>query len=252
MMQKDELLLQKRLIELSELAYQRGIVTYSDFLNLNELNILQITPKNMLFSQYETFGGYDLSERQMVAFLPDALYYDFIYPITVLKISPLQKKFTDKLSHRDYLGAIMNLGIERNKVGDILLLENTAFLFVQETLSKYIMENLTRIKNTTIQVAIENENKFSYQPNYEEIKGTIASTRLDSLLSLAYGSSRSKLVTLIETGKVYVNGKLITTNSYQIKDHEIVSVRGIGRFSYNGIISETKKGRFYVSIYKYI
>ncbi|MEF9941030.1 MAG: YlmH/Sll1252 family protein [Lachnospiraceae bacterium] len=251
-MQKDELLLQKRLIELSELAYQRGIVTYSDFLNLNELNILQITPKNMLFSQYETFGGYDLSERQMVAFLPDALYYDFIYPITVLKISPLQKKFTDKLSHRDYLGAIMNLGIERNKVGDILLLENTAFLFVQETLSKYIMENLTRIKNTTIQVAIENENKFSYQPNYEEIKGTIASTRLDSLLSLAYGSSRSKLVTLIETGKVYVNGKLITTNSYQIKDHEIVSVRGIGRFSYNGIISETKKGRFYVSIYKYI
>ena len=94
-MQKEELLLQKRLLELSKIAYQRGIVTFSDFLNLNELNILHTIPKAELHTTYATFGGYDYSERQMVAFLPDALCYDYEYPISVLKISPLQKKFSD-------------------------------------------------------------------------------------------------------------------------------------------------------------
>lgn len=66
-------MLQKRLVELSGLAYNRGIVVFSDFLNLNELNILHTTPKDMFLSQYKTYGGYDLSERQMAVFLPDAL-----------------------------------------------------------------------------------------------------------------------------------------------------------------------------------
>ena len=94
-MQKEEVMLQKRLIELSKIAYQRNIVTYSDFLNLNELNILHTTPKNEFHSCYETFGGYDFSERQMVAFLPDALCYKQNYPIVTLKIEPIQKKYAD-------------------------------------------------------------------------------------------------------------------------------------------------------------
>ena len=85
-MQKEEFMLQKRLIELSKLAYQRSIVTYSDFLNLNELNILHTTPKQEWFSTYETFGGYEYSERQMVAFLPDALCYEWDYPIKCIHI----------------------------------------------------------------------------------------------------------------------------------------------------------------------
>ena len=132
-MQKEELMLQKRLIELSKLAYQRGIVTYSDFLNLNELNILHTTPKSEFFSCYETFGGYEFSERQMAVFLPDALCYEKNYPISVLKIEPLQKKFSEKLSHRDYLGSILNLGIERCKLGDILVEEDYALLFAHKS-----------------------------------------------------------------------------------------------------------------------
>ena len=149
-MQKEEIVLQKRLLELSRVAYQKGIVTYSDFLNLNELNILHTTPKNEFFTQYETFGGYSDSERQMVAFLPDALYYAHFYPIKVLKISPLQKKFAESLSHRDYLGAILNLGIDRCKLGDILLIDGDAHLFVQESLADFICRNLTRIRHTSV------------------------------------------------------------------------------------------------------
>ena len=163
-MQKEELMLQKRLIELSRLSYQRGIVTFSDFLNLNELNILHTIPKHELDSAYVTFGGYDHSERQMVAFLPDALCYEYEYPISVIKISPLQKKFSDTLSHRDYLGAILNLGIERCKMGDILVEEHSAILFIHQSLENFITRELTRIKHTSVIATIEDIQSFHYKP----------------------------------------------------------------------------------------
>ncbi len=93
---------------------------------------------------------------------------------------------------------------------------------------------------------------FQYEPKYEEIRGTVASVRLDSLLSLAFSASRTKLSGLIEGAKVFVNGKLITTNSYQLKENDVISVRGYGKFRYNGTGAKTKKNRIYVSVYKYI
>ena len=251
-MQKEEFMLQKRLIELSKTAYRRGIVTYSDFLNLNELNILHTTPRREFDTPYETYGGYNDSERQMAAFLPDALYYTHFYPIQILTIEPLQKKFAESLTHRDYLGAVLNLGIERSKIGDIIVMEQCAYLFVHESLADFICSDLTRIRHTSVMVTKKDAEDFSYTPKYEEITGTVASVRLDSLLSLAFNSSRSKLVALIEGGKVFTNGKLMTTNSYQVKEGDIISVRQMGRFKYNGILSQTKKGRYYVSLYKYI
>ena len=251
-MQKEELMLQKRLIELSRLAYQKGIVTYSDFLNLNELNILHTTPKQDLYARYETFGGYDYSERQMVAFLPDALCYDYLYPISTLKIAPLQKKFSEKLSHRDYLGSILNLGIDRSKLGDILVEDDYAIIFVHKSLEQFMLEEVTRIRHTSVMLSVLDDSTFNYTPSFKEIKGSVSSLRLDSLLSLAFSSSRSKLVAYIENGKVFVNGKLITSNGYQIKENDIVSVRGLGRFKYIETMSQTKKGRYYVTLHLYI
>ena len=251
-MNKEETLLQKRLVELSRIAYTRGIVTFSDFLNLNELNILHTTPKNMFLSKHETYGGYDLSERQMVAFLPDSLYYDYQYPIQMIEISPVNRKFSEELTHRDYLGAVMNLGIERCKLGDIIIDEGKALLFAKEELADYIIENLTRIRHTTVQAHAVSEFDVTYEPRYEEVKGTVASIRLDTVLSLAYPLSRSKLTAYIEGGRVFVNGKLITSNGYRLKEGDMISVRKMGRISYTGILSETKKGRYMVMIRKYI
>ena len=251
-MNKEELMLQKRLIELSRLAYNRGIVTFSDFLNLNELNILHSTSKNQFLSQYKTYGGYDFSERQMAAFLPDALYYDYDYPIQIIEISPVNKRFAEELNHRDYLGAVMNLGIERCKIGDIIAEDGKAFLFVKEEMADYIADHLTQIRHTSVKTAFVPEFHADYEPRYEEIKGTVPSIRLDTVLSLAYSVSRSKLTAQIEAGKVFVNGKLITSNGYRLKENDIISVRKMGRISYRGILSETKKSRFMISIRKYI
>ena len=250
-MEREELIFQKRLIDLSRTAYQRGIVMFSDFLNLNELNILHTLSKEELYSGYETFGGYAAAERQMVAFLPDALCYEFFYPFSILRIRPLNPKFSEELSHRDYLGAILNLGIERCKIGDILVEDREAVVFVSENMADFLAENLTRIRHTSVMAQIEAQQEFQYEPSFEEIRGTVASVRLDSLLALAFSSSRSRLSGLIEGKKVCVNGRLIVSNGYRLKEGDIISVRGMGKFRYEGVLSETRKGRSYVEVRKY-
>ena len=251
-MNKEETLLRKRLTELSRQAYHKDIVTFSDFLNLNELNILHTTPKDLFPARYETFGGYEMAERQMVAFLPDALYYEYHYPMQILKIHPAHPRFAEELSHRDYLGSLMNLGVERCKMGDILLLENCAEVFVCQNIAEYLCQELTRIRHTVVQTELVTPEEISYEPRFEEIKGTVSSIRLDSVLALAYPLSRSKMTSYIEAGRVFVNGKLITSNGYHLKEGDILSVRGLGRIRYEGMLSETKKKRCLISLRKYI
>jgi RNA-binding protein YlmH len=178
--------------------------------------------------------------------------YEKNYPISAFKIEPLQKKFSEDLSHRDYLGAILNLGIERCKMGDILVEKDHAILFIHHSLQTFIQDELTRIRHTSVKTNVISVNELQYRPNTKEILGTVSSLRLDGLLSLVFGSSRSKLVAFIENGKVFVNGKLITSNGYQIKNNDIISVRGLGRFQFKEILSQTKKGRYYVALDLYI
>lgn len=251
-MNKEEVMLQKRLIELSNLSYKRDIVTFSDFLNLNELNILHTTPKDLFPSRYETYGGYEPAERQMVAFLPDALYYDYQYPISVLRISPANRKFAEELSHRDFLGGILHLGIERSCLGDLLVEDSVCHVFVTDTMADFICEQLTRIRHTVVKTEKIDGESFSFTPRLETVKGTVASVRLDTVLSVAFPLSRSRMTGLVEGGKVFVNGKLITSNGYRLKEGEIISVRGMGKLVYQGVLSETKKGRQYIQVGKYI
>ena len=147
---------------------------------------------------------------------------------------------------------MLNLGIERSRLGDILIEGNKAILFVETGLSVYLQEQLTRVRRTSVMLREESVQDFQFTPRFEEIKGTVASVRLDSLLSLAFSSSRTRLSGLIEGGKVFVNGKLMTTNGFHVKEDDIISVRGMGKFQYKGILSRTKKNRIFVIIHKYI
>ena len=119
----------KRIRELANISFQRDIVTFSDFLNLNERNIVNSLDFRSSGVIVESFGGYDNAERQMVAFHSDALAYHWEYPIDCLRIRPRAVKFSETLTHRDYLGAILNLGVDRSVVGDILTEEKEAYLF---------------------------------------------------------------------------------------------------------------------------
>ncbi|MGN0352168.1 MAG: RNA-binding protein [Roseburia sp.] len=235
-------LCKKRLLDLSKQANRKGIVLFSDFLNLNELNIYHQT-KNQLESQTETFGGMELSERQMVAFLPDALYYEWDYPITCLKIVPSYPKFAEKLTHRDVLGSIMNLGVERSKLGDIVMNENAYYLFCEESIAPYFLEHLEKIRHTLVKISVVEASEVAFGQKYQEKSGIITSNRIDSVIACVYKLSRSKASELIRAEKVFVNGKAILCNTYCCKGQDIISVRGMGRFVYEGECGETQKGR---------
>ena len=156
----------------------------------------QLPPVN-----YYLTGGNVYAERKIVVFKPIEVYYEEDVPITLLKIEPLNKKYADTLNHRDYLGAILNLGIDRSKIGDIFIGENVAYIYVITGISDYIINNFTKVKHTLISCKIAYDEIENVRPNLKEIKGTIGNIRLDSIISLAFNKSRSSIVSYIEEKK---------------------------------------------------
>jgi len=241
----------KRFIDLSKQADRKNIVTFSDFLNLNEQNIFYQN-KNLFETSTILSGGYEYAERQIAAFLPDALSYDWVFPITCLKIIPSYPKFSDKLTHRDILGSIMNLGIERSKIGDILLQQNDYYLFCCESISHYIIENLEKIKHTIVTVTIVDGKNLNIVPEFEELSGVISSNRLDAIIACICHISRSQSSDFIIGGKAFINGKEILHNTYICKEGDIISIRSIGKFVFKNISGETKKGHLKLQYLKYV
>ncbi len=253
-MNKDEQILRRRFIDLASAAYHRGINLFSDFLNLNEQNIFIYMRQELPEIKYFTYGGFADAERKILCFCgSDIIHHteQIDYPIDCIKIEPLNHKFSDTLTHRDFLGAIINLGIDRSKVGDILILQNEGYLFCSNTISTFIVDQLVKVKHTMVSTSIIDQKEFDYQPVYKEITGTVSSVRLDSILSVAFHTSRSSLTGLIEGGKVFVNSKEVLSNSYSLKEDDVISVRGMGKFKYIGTSYQTKKGRYSVKILLY-
>lgn len=245
-------LCKNRLLDLSKQADRKGIVIFSDFLNLNELNIYH-TIKNTLYTKTEVFGGYDSAERQMVAFLPDALCYAWDYPIKCIHIAPKYPKFSEKLTHRDILGALMNLGIERNRLGDILCLEEEYYVFCDEQIFPFILAELGKIRHTLVDLT----EKAEYQHLQANIKleehyDMIASNRIDCIIAKALHLSRSEAATFLASEKVFINGKCITNCNQSCENGVIISVRGKSRFIFEDCNTISKKGKMRVkfSFYK--
>ncbi len=245
-------LCKKRLIDLSKQADIKGIVTFSDFLNLNEQNIYH-TVQNQFYTKTKLFGGYDSAERQMVAFIPDALYYEYDYPIKCIRITPKYPKFAEKLTHRDVLGALMNLGIERNRLGDILCFEEEYYVFCEEGILAFILAELGKIRHTMVD--LQEECEYAHlQANIslEEKFDMIASNRIDCIVAKAFHLSRSESAELLASEKVFINGKCITNCNQSCDNGAIVSVRGKARFIFEDCNTISKKGKIRVkfSFYK--
>lgn len=249
-MTKEEQILKNRFLDLANTTYRKMIPTATDFLTLYEQDFFY-QMKRELPPVYSTLsGGNSISERKLALFLPDEDYAGIFFPIAVLKIRPVQEKFSDDLTHRDYLGALMSLGVERSVLGDILMDDHTVYLYCKANMADYIMENLFMVRHTSVQIQ-RVEESVEIVPEFQEIRGSVATPRLDSVLALAFQGSRSRLSGLIEGKKVFVNSRLTESNSYLLKDGDMVSVRGYGKFIYEEQIGTTKKGRAYVSLKKY-
>lgn len=239
----DEELFKKRIKELSHRAYERSYSTFSDFLNLDEISTL-LTLR--LESNFRLFGGYENADRCVAGFGDDVDNLHF--PIICVKIEPSLQKFADRLNHRDFLGALMNLGINRNTLGDIVINNNTGYLFCLESISRYITENLNRVRHTTVKCEMINDipEFISSEPEPQEI--TISSQRADVVVSAVFRISRSQAAQLFNQEKVFINSGTAYKESLTLKENDTVSVRGYGKFIFSKPLRKTKKGRTAVEV----
>lgn len=250
MLDKEERLLKKRISELAGYCYQRDIRSYTDFLTLNEQTIFHSMKHMLPPVTWLMAGGYEAAERKVVCFLPSYEDETADLPISILEAVPASPRFAKQLTHRDYLGAVMNLGITRSAVGDILMNGNGCFIFCLDKMAAFLAEELTMVGHTPV-LCRPVKQAETFAPVFEKVGGSVASPRLDSVLALVFKTSRSKALPYIEGEKVFIDGRLCISPGRQLKGGEIISVRGLGKFRYTGVENETKKGRLFISAERY-
>lgn len=236
--------LKNRLRELAEKSYHQNQYTFTSFLGLAEQEVLWQLEREVKFAGITLYGGREQSERKILRFGNETeLGYEQPFPISCIRIRPLSAKFADRLSHRDYLGALMNLGIERGTIGDILPGEGEAFLFCQDTIAEFICDNLDQIRHTHVRCNIVDaaEDVPEEEPQRQVIQ--VASPRVDAVISKVYNKSRSDCLELFRAGKVYVNGRLCENNSKSLESGDVVNARGYGKFRISAEPHVTRKGK---------
>ena len=237
-------ILKKRFIELANKAYNGNYYTFTDILGLAEQSAFsEILPK-INGVEYSAFGGCVGAERVMIRFgNRSEIGYDVDFPIACIKAAPLSQKFADKLTHRDFLGAILNLGIERDTLGDIVILDNVGYIFCKEDIASYIVDGLIRIKRTDVRCELCNDIPQEALYKTEEKVVQISSERVDSVIAKTFNLSRDDAQSLFKKGLVFVNGKMCESVSHKPHENDKISVRGHGRFIYRGYKTLSKKGK---------
>ena len=244
--------LKKRLLELAERSYSQNIYTFTNFMGLSSLQAFYEIRKELEYAGVDVNGGAPVCERQMVRFgSPELLGYETEYPIVCLRVEPLLLKFAENLTHRDFLGAIMNLGIEREMIGDIFVEEKAAHVFCVESIAPYLVENLDQVRHTHVKCRVTEVPQALASPRLEEASVSVSSARIDGVISKLYNIPRSTSLELFRTGRVFVNGRATENNSYALKKGDSVTARGFGRFLYEGEQGETRKGKLRVLVKVY-
>jgi len=195
-------------------------------------------------------GGFDGAERVRAVFLnPDWGKYERADLFAALKIEYRQQ---DTLGHRDILGAIMSLGIERDTVGDIVVVGNTATVVCLPELSGYIIENLSKAGRVGICISeVSLKELLPSQEELEEKTDTVASLRLDAVLCAAFDLSRTKASELISAGSVSLDHQQCLQPSKEVNEGALLSIRGIGRAKLLDIGGTSRKGRIFIRIGRY-
>ena len=242
----------RHLDDLYRRAERQNTYTYSGFLSpAEQAAFLASPPRGGIAYAFE--GGAPAAERRILIFGSEN---DFGYPpeppITVLAVRPVSEKFAENLTHRDFLGAVLALGIERSLVGDIIVREKSAYILCLEQIADYIRTNLTEVRRTAVRVSIETGPVPELAPVLKEEQLNVASERFDAVVAAFCGLARGKADALFAAEKIFVNSLPAKDGSKRLKEGDIFSVRGFGKGIYDGISKETKKGRYYVTVRRYV
>ena len=216
--------------------------TYTNMLDPMEFAKVQGLLESIPFV---AFGGYENAERKVIFIGDDDI--DFNEYITLIRIESVKS-----LSHRSVLGSILGLGIKREVIGDIIINENKCDVVVMKEISKFIVQNLDKVGRDKVKVEIKKlEEIIQAKDTSKSMVITVASPRIDAVISACFGFSRELSVESIRREKVFLNHLEVGNASKQIKDGDVISVRGQGRIKIESIDGETRKGRVKMRVTKY-
>ncbi len=232
-----------------EQRYQEEI---TDFLEPRLQLVAEEYLRSCKFQRYLFCGGYESAERKRLVLFPE--YTEPDCEMAGIRLFRFEGKLDYvSVNHRDFLGAIMSLGLRREKFGDLLVRDTGFDLFVQDEIVDYLLQNELRVKHVpmkAVETALDD-----FQPpeqNVKELHIMVASMRLDTLLAHGLNISRTKAMELIQSGRVKVNHSEITDNGCLCRQEDLISCRGKGRLRIGETSGETKKGKLKVCILKYI
>ena len=252
-MTADTELLKKRFLELASKSFNAGIFTFTDFLGLAEQSVFSEIKKDLRGFRYTAFGGASGAERVMIRFgSEEELCYSVPFPISIVRARPISQKYADKLTHRDFLGAILNLGIERDVLGDIVIIDNVGYIFIKEDMAQYVADGLTKVKRTDVKSELIESLPEGELYRTERRSVQANGERLDAIVAKVFSLSREDAQMLFKKRLVFVDGRCTENTSYIPKVNEKISVRGHGRFIYLGCQSLSRKGKMNIAIDLYI
>lgn len=260
-------LLKRRILELAERSLERGYPTHTAFIPLSEQNVLKeleaegranLQDSRVASAHFFAYGGVAESESKVYFFLPDFLDKENELEmekagatILCLHIEGKKAAFAEELSHRDYLGSLMNLGYERDQFGDILVQEKEAYVYLFKNIAEDVVKSLIRIRQTSVKCSLLAPQDCPFSIQKEEKTINIASPRLDAVIAEVFALSRLEAQRLVESGAVRLGAKVVENNAVFLRGGELLSVRGKGKFLYEGEEKTSRKGRLFAKILLY-
>lgn len=256
-MQNEEKLVIAKLMDKIKICKTRNKIVNTEFLTIYEKEIIQRELNKLKMKNYLFFGGYEGAEGETLIIYPEKFDKDIVHKnlsniIKAVRIK-LPKELEGKYSHRDYLGCVMKTGLNRNRIGDIIVHKDEAYIIVLEENSLYIKEflkGIVRFNKSQIEI-IDFQNIKIKEQEFEELKVRVSSMRIDNIVSEITRLSRSKTLELLVQEKVFINSKVELKPSKIVQEGDIVAIRGKGKFLIENVIGDNKKGKSIVLIKKY-
>lgn len=226
------------------------MTTNSVFLDMRQRTLAEAQCRQHKGLRYCFYGGYDEAERTVAVFLPDYAQLSNDNPLALLRIT---KSGYRELSHRDYLGSLMGLGLKREIVGDILVRKDGADIVIIKEMSEFLLYHYEKAGRTSLKAELlPIEEIIVPEVLFEEKRDTVASLRLDNVVASAFSLSRGKAAEAIERGIVFVNGLQSEKPDRPIKEGDKLVLRGKGKALLKTVGGVTKKDRISIVINKYV
>ena len=235
---------------LQSISFVENRNTVTKFLtNFEQVVLSQIVAYNYSDFKVEFFGGFDDAERKKAKIISNE-YYDVDYDIVCLK-AKFNNKF-NKVEHRNILGAVHNLGINFNRFGDIIVLENEVYIFVDEEIADYIAMEFTKAGRVNLDFQRVDLTEVKIEKKYEDFEIVSSSFRIDSIVAKITNKSRSKVKEFLGQDFIKLNHVILRNGEKTCTPDDIISIRKYGRYVVKGYTQNKKSLKYRITISKLV